>query len=116
FDSAGLLLEGFDPIGRPRTNDLAGRAIATDAILPNGYETQGLDGLKTYILKYRMGDFRRHFCESLASFGLGRTLILSDDLLVEEMLDQLRENDDRITAPIEVLVRSSQFLSKRGKK
>lgn len=116
FDSAGLLLEGFDPIGRSRTNDLAGRTVATDAILPNGYETQGLDGLKTYILKYRMEDFRRHFCESLASFGLGRTLILSDDLLVEEMLEQLRENEDRVTIPFEVLVRSSQFLSKRGKK
>ncbi len=114
FDAAGLLLEGFDPIGRPRTNDLGGRLVATDAILPNGSEAEGLAGLKNYILTQRADDFRRHFCQSLLSFALGRTLILPDDLLVDDMLMQLKQNDDRLQVAFEVIVQSQQFRNKRG--
>ncbi len=115
FDAAGLLLEGFDPIGRPRTEDLGGRPISTDAELPNGEEAAGLSGLKRYILEERMEDFRRHFCESLAAFALSRTLIISDDLLVEDMLRSLEESGDRITAAMQCVVRSPQFLNKRSR-
>lgn len=114
FDAAGLLLEGFDPIGRPRITDLGGRTVATDAILPNGSEAEGLVGLRNYILTQRVDDFRRHFCQSLLSFALGRTLILPDDLLVDEMLLQLKQNDDRIQVAFEVIVQSQQFRNKRG--
>ena len=114
FDAAGLLLEGFDPIGRPRTKDLGGRTIATDAILPNGAEADGLNGLREYIRQQRAEDFRRHFCQSLLSYALGRSLIIPDDLLVNEMLDQLQKNDNRIQVAFETIVRSPQFRTKRG--
>ena len=114
FDAAGLLLEGFDPIGRPRTQDLGGHAILTDAKLPNGDEASGLPGLREYILRQRAEDFRRHFCQSLVSYALGRSLIVPDDLLVDEMLDQLSKNDNRIQVAFETIVRSPQFRNKRG--
>ncbi len=114
FDAAGLLLEGFDPIGRPRTKDLGGRIVATDAILPNGKEATGLKGLREYIRQQRAEDFRRHFCQSLVSYALGRSLIIPDDLLVSEMLDQLQKNDNRIQIAFETIVRSPQFRNKRG--
>jgi hypothetical protein len=114
FDAAGLLLEGFDPIGRPRTKDLGGRTVATDAVLPNGKEAYGLNGLREYIRQQRAEDFRRHFCQSLVSYALGRTLIVPDDLLIDEMLDQLQKNDNRIQIAFETIVRSPQFRNKRG--
>ena len=114
FDAAGLLLEGFDPIGRPRTKDLGGREVSTDATLPGGAEATGLAGLQDYIRKQRAEDFRRHFCQSLVAYALGRSLIIPDDLLVDEMLDQLQKNDNRIQVAFETIVRSPQFRNKRG--
>ena len=114
FDAAGLLLEGFDPIGRPRTRDLGGRTVATDAVLPNGKEANGLNGLHEYIRQQRAEDFRRHFCQSLVSYALGRSLIIPDDLLINEMLDQMQKNDNRIQVAFETVVRSPQFRNKRG--
>ena len=114
FDGAGLLLEGFDPIGRPRSKDLAGRSIADDGILPKGLEARGLQGLKDYLNTQRREDFRRHFCQSLLSFALGRNLILSDDLLIQEMLQELSKNDDKIQTAWEVILRSEPFMTKRS--
>ena len=109
-----MLLEGFDPIGRPRTKDLGGRTVATDAVLPNGKEANGLSGLREYIRQQRAEDFRRHFCQSLVSYALGRSLIIPDDLLINEMLDKLQKNDNRIQVAFETIVRSPQFRNKRG--
>jgi AraC-like DNA-binding protein len=113
FDSFGLLLEGFDPIGRPRSIDLAGHQISAAANLPDGSSAEGLGGLKQYIRDKRADDFRRNFCEKLVAFGLGRTLILSDRLLVDDMLAALRKEDDKIQAAFIVLLQSPQFQSKR---
>jgi hypothetical protein len=114
FDAAGLLLEGFDPIGRPRVSDLAGRAISSAATMPEGSEAEGWAGLRDYIVANRMEDFRRNFCENLVAYALGRTLVVSDDLLVEEMMEQLKRNNNRVRAALEHVIESPQFLNKRG--
>jgi hypothetical protein len=114
FDSYGLLLEGFDPIGKPRSRDLGGREISASATLPDGSEAEGIVGLKRYLGQKRADDFRRHFCESLLAYALGRSLILSDSLLVDEMLETLKKNDDRILTTFEVILASPQFQRKRG--
>jgi Protein of unknown function (DUF1585) len=66
------------------------------------------------VLKHRAQDFRRNFCRSLLAYALGRTLIISDDLLVDEMLQKLRENDDRMQVPFQVILQSPQFRNKRA--
>lgn len=114
FDSYGLLLEGFDPIGRPRTVDMGGRAISTAASLPDGTEENGIAGLRKYLSSQRGDDFRRHFCQSLVAYALGRSLVIADDLLVDEMLTELERNDDRIQTAFVVLLSSPQFQWKRG--
>lgn len=114
FDSIGLLLEGFNPIGLTRTEDLSGHALSLEAILPNGARAEGFAGLKEYILAHRVEDFRRQFCRSLLAYALGRSLILPDELLVDEMLAQLERNDNRIQTAFEVIVRSSQFRNRRS--
>lgn len=114
FDAAGLLLEGFDPIGRPRDSDLAGRAISSAATMPEGSEAEGWAGLRDYIVTTRMEEFRRNFCENLVAYALGRTLVVSDDLLVEEMMEKLKQNNNRVRVALEHLIQSPQFLNKRG--
>lgn len=113
FDFAGVLLEAFDPIGQPRQVDLGGRAISTNVELPNGEEVDGVDGLKRYIVEDRLDDFRRHICERLAAFALNRSLIIPDTLLIDSMVQALKDNDDSFAAAVECLVSSPQFLSKR---
>ncbi len=114
FDSIGLLLEQYDPIGRVRSEDLGGRPVSAVAILPHGIESSGLDGLKQYILTTRFSDFRRHFCESLLAYALGRSLIVSDDLLVEEMMAKLDANQNRVQPLFQTILLSPQFRNKRG--
>jgi len=109
FDSFGLLLEGFDPIGKPREVDLAGHTISSAATLPDGSEADGIVGLQNYVSQQRADDFRRNFCQKLVAYSLSRSLILPDRLLVDDMLKALRENDDRIQAAFLVLLRSPQF-------
>ena len=114
FDFAGLLLEGFDPIGRVRQEDLGGREIDARAALPDGVEAEGVQGLKRYLVQERYEDFRLHFCRSLAAFLLNRTLVVSDDLLIEEMIAQMDKNQQRVQVAIEVVCTSTQFRNKRG--
>jgi hypothetical protein len=114
FDFAGLMLEGFDPIGRVRREDLGGREIDARAALPDGREAEGVQALKRYLVEERYDDFRLHFCRSLAAFLLNRTLVVSDDLLIEEMIAQMDKNQQRVLVAIEVVCTSTQFRNKRG--
>src|SRR4029450_11870182 len=79
FDSLGLVFEGYGPIGERRTVDLAGRAVDARAIFPGGMEGDGLEGLRHYIKERRESDFLEGLCRKLLAYGLGRSLILSDD-------------------------------------
>ncbi|MDO7793954.1 DUF1588 domain-containing protein, partial [Escherichia coli] len=45
IDAYGFALEVFDPIGRKREKDLAGRPVETKAKAMDGSEFDGLDGL-----------------------------------------------------------------------
>ncbi len=114
FDSLGLVFEGFGPVGERRAVDLGGRPVSTLATFPDESTGAGLDGLLTYIRSEREADFYRHFSRLLLSYGLGRTLILSDEPLVERMLAKLRESDYSFSVLIEAIVTSPQFRMKRG--
>jgi hypothetical protein len=114
FDSFGLAFEGYGPIGEKRTKDLAGRLVDTQAAFPGGSQGKGLDGLQAYIRANREKDFLDNLCRKLLVYALGRSLILSDELLVERMRAKLVERDFRMTALVETIVTSPQFLTKRA--
>jgi hypothetical protein len=113
FDSFGLVLEGFGPIGEPRRADLAGRTVETRAPFPDGSERDGLNGLRDYIKAQRQNDFLQTFCRKLLAFALGRSLRLSDEILVEQMRANLEKNGYTPLSAIETIVTSNQFLRKR---
>lgn len=114
FDSFGLALESYGPVGELRTEDLAGRAVDTEAVFPGNVKGSGFEGVQDYIRKYRQGDYVDNLSRKLLSYALSRTLILSDEPLVEQMRSRLVANGYRFSALVESIVTSPQFLSRRS--
>ncbi len=114
FDSLGLVFEGFGPVGEARTLDLGGRPVDTWAVFPGGSEGSGVDGLRAYIHAHRQDDFLDNLCRKLLAYGLGRSLILSDEITVRDMRAKLDANGRRFGSLVESIVTSPQFLNKRG--
>lgn len=113
FDSVGLSMEGFDPIGRSRTKDLAGRPIDNLVKLPDGSEARGVDDFSQRLVVERRADFIGTLCRKLLGYALGRSLQLSDEVLLEEMHLALDKNGDRFVPLFESIVRSPQFRRQR---
>lgn len=113
FDFAGLVFEGYGPIGEKRSNDLGGKPIDDTTAFPDDTEGKGLAGLEGYLLKHRREQFQENLCRKLLAYGLGRSLLLSDELLVGEMQQAISENKGRFSSLIEVIVTSPQFRKKR---
>jgi uncharacterized protein DUF1592/uncharacterized protein DUF1588/uncharacterized protein DUF1587/uncharacterized protein DUF1585/uncharacterized protein DUF1595 len=114
FDSFGLVFEGFGPVGERRAKDLSGRAIDASAAFPGGATGNGIEGLKTYLRANRQNDFIDNLSRKLLAYALGRSLILSDDILVESMRAKLARDGYRFGSLVESIVTSSQFRYKRG--
>ncbi len=114
FDAIGLVFEGFGPIGERRELDLGGRPVDMKALFPDGSERTGIPELKQYLAVQRQTEFIDNLCRKLLSYGLGRSLQLSDDLLVQKMRDDLQAREYRFSSLVEAIILSPQFLNKRG--
>ena len=115
FDAFGMAMEGFDPIGRARSTDLAGRPIDTVAVLPNGETAAGIPDLIDYIKDQRRDEFVRTLCRKFLGYALGRSVMLSDEPLLRDMQAQLEKHDYRFSILFETVVTSSQFRRQRGR-
>ena len=113
FDSFGLTFEGYGPVGEARTKDLAGRPVDTQATFPGGSQGTGLAGLQSYIRANREKDFLDNLSRKMLVYALGRSLLLSDEPLVQRMNARLAANGYRFSALVETIVTSPQFLKKR---
>lgn len=114
FDAIGLAFEGFGPVGERRDQDLGGRPIEDTAEFPGGDEGSGIAGLRNYLREHRQQELVENLCRKLLSYGLGRTLVLSDEPLVAKMQTKLKSDENRFSSLIESIVTSPQFLTKRG--
>jgi hypothetical protein len=113
FDSYGLALEGYGPIGESRTKDLAGRVVHTRAEFAAGVEAEGFLGVRSYIRSHRQNDFVDGLCRKMLVYALGRGLILSDEPLLESLRTKLALNGYRMRSLVENIVTSPQFLTRR---
>jgi len=113
FDSFGLVFEGYGPVGERRTKDLAGRAVDASATFPGGDQGTGLEGLQTYIRAHREKDFLNNLGEKMLVYALGRSTLLSDEPLLDRMQSRLQESGYKMSALIETIVTSPQFLNRR---
>jgi hypothetical protein len=114
IDPFGFALENYDPVGRRRDRDLAGRPVDARARLRDGTEFDGLDGLRRYLADRRAAVFRRQFCRKLLGYALGRSVGPSDGPLLDEMESELAKAGGRVTAAMQTVVRSRQFREHRG--
>ncbi|MEJ7595940.1 MAG: DUF1585 domain-containing protein [Planctomycetaceae bacterium] len=107
-------LEKFDTIGRLRAKDTFGHEIDANAVLPDGTAVNGVDGLRDYLLNTRRDSFLRTFCRRLLGYALGRSVQLSDEPLIDEMMSQLKARDFRFPVALETITLSPQFRMIRG--
>jgi hypothetical protein len=114
FDSLGLVFEGYGMVGERRQQDLSGRAVDDSATFPGGMTGTGVEGLRAYLKAHRQQDFVDNVSRKLLSFALGRSLMLSDDILIESMRTKLAKDGYRFDSLIESVVTSSQFRNKRA--
>ena len=115
FDPIGLSMEGFDPIGKSRGRDLAGRVIDNIVHLPNGQEVRGVPEFSVYLATQRRQDFIKTLCRKFLGYALGRSLLVSDQTLLEQMETKLKQNDYRFSALFETVVLSPQFRNQRAR-
>lgn len=113
FDPIGLAMEGFDPIGRSRARDLAGRAIDNVVHLPNGKEARGVPEFAEHLVTERRDEFVQTLCRKFLGYALGRSLLLSDQPLLDKMESSLRQNNYRFSSLFETVVSSAQFRNQR---
>ncbi len=115
FDSFGLVFEGYGPIGERRDVDLGGRPVDASAEFPGGYEGAGVEHLRIYIREHRQQDFVDNLCRKLLAYGLGRSLMLSDESTAAAMQEKLGADGYRFSSLVESIVASPQFRTKRGR-
>jgi hypothetical protein len=113
FDSFGLAMESYGPVGEARTMDLAGRAIDASATFPGGFEGSGVTGVQAYVKARRQQDFLENLSRKLLSYAFSRSLQLSDDPVVEQMTARMSATGYRFGALVETIVTSRQFLNRR---
>ena len=114
FDPLGFALEGFDPIGRLRTLDEAGLEIDNSGQGANGATFRGVDGLRKFLTSHET-ELNANFCGKLVGYALGRSLLLTDRPLIETMRSDLARSDDRFSAAILDLTKSSPEFPNPGK-
>ena len=114
FDSFGLVFEGYGPIGERRGEDLAGRPVDATAEFPGGAKGAGVEGVQAFIRNYRQKDFIDNLCRKLLAYSFGRSLILSDEPVIDRMKSNLVANGYRFSALVETIVATPQFLNKRS--
>jgi hypothetical protein len=114
IDPFGFALEQFDAVGRKRDRDQGGLPIDAHGKLKDGTEFDGVDGLRNYLLTQKRDVFVRLFCKRLLGYALGRSVLLSDTSLLDEMVAELEKNDGRVSAALLAVVRSPQFRMRRG--
>ncbi len=113
FDAVGLAMEGFDPIGKTRTKDLAGRQIDDVVHLPSGKDAHGVPEFSRYLVSSRRRDFTKTLNQKLLGYALNRSLQLSDHSLLEAMQASLDAHEDRLGPLFEAVITSPQFREQR---
>ena len=88
--------------------------IDCHATLKDGTQFEGLDGLRSYLLRKKRDVVVRLFCRRLLGYALGRSVSLSDQLLIDQMVSALNRPDGRVTDAVLEIVQSPQFRSIRG--
>ncbi len=119
LDPWGIALENFDAVGLWRqevTRVVGGKkqAFPVEAkdTFPNGLELDGVDALRTHLMKERRESFAKSLVARLLTYALGRQLELSDQETVNDLVAQLAKNDYHLRDLVYQVVVSRPFMTK----
>ncbi len=70
--------------------------------------------MRTYIRENRQNQFLDGFERKLLVYALNRSLLLSDELVIDRMQAKLAANRYRFSSLVETIVTSPQFLNQRN--
>lgn len=112
IDPLGFSLEHFDPTGRWRETYPDGNLIEDSGTLSDKTEIAGIAGLLNY-LRSKDAQVRKTLSARLTGYALGRTVLASDQLLIDRMVRA--GNDATITQLVTEIALSKQFRHRRGR-
>jgi hypothetical protein len=113
IDPLGFALEGFDPLGRARQTDEAGLAIDDSGQWKDGTQFRGIEGLRKFLGAHD-AEFTGNFSRKLVGYALGRSLLPTDQALVETMRTELTKSNGRFSAAVLAIAKSRQFQNRRN--
>jgi len=111
IDPFGFALEHFDSIGRWRETYRDGQAIDASGTLNDGTVISELEGLMEYLRNHR-SFFDRNLSAKLLGYALGRSEMVSDRPLLDQMVASLKK-DNRFSTLVTRIVSSPQFRFQR---
>ncbi|MDQ3010206.1 MAG: DUF1592 domain-containing protein [Acidobacteriota bacterium] len=111
IDPLGFSLEHYDPTGRWRDKYPDGNTIEDSAALPDKTQINGVDGLLNYV-RSKDEQVRKTLSYKLVGYALGRTVLASDQLLIERMV---KAGGDATFAQLAAeIATSKQFRNRQG--
>ena len=108
IDPLGFAMESFEWYGRhrPRRRDTA-------ASFPGGASFQGLRGLADTLVVERIDDLSEQVTRRMLAYALGRQLEYFDEATVRDVLADFEQEQRRLPALIQAIVRSDAFQQKQ---
>jgi hypothetical protein len=111
IDPLGFSLERYDSTGRWRDKYADGKPIEDSAALPDKTEIAGINGLLNF-LRGKDTQVRKTLSYKLVGYALGRTVLASDQLLIDRMV-QTGNNATFAQLATEIAI-SKQFRYRTG--
>jgi hypothetical protein len=111
IDPLGFPLEKYDAIGRSRDQYPDGKPIDDSGVLASQKRLSGVEGLLNY-LKGEEKQVVRTLAQKLLGYALGRTILLSDQPLIDRLADA--GGDASFPKLAAEIVGSPQFRNRRG--
>ncbi len=111
IDPLGFSLERYDSTGRWREKYADGNAIEDSATLSDKTEVAGVTGLLNY-LQSKDAQVRKTMAYKLVGYALGRTVLASDQLLIERMVNT--GNEATMAQLATAVATSKQFRFRRS--
>ncbi|MEK7833131.1 MAG: DUF1588 domain-containing protein, partial [Acidobacteriota bacterium] len=112
IDPLGFSLEHYDATGRWRDKYSDGNLIEDSAALSDKTEIAGVDGLLKY-LRTKEPLVRKTLSYKLTGYALGRTVLASDQLLIERMVNA--GGDASFAQLATEIATSKQFRNRSGR-
>ncbi|WP_017444023.1 DUF1592 domain-containing protein [Gayadomonas joobiniege] len=108
IDPYGVVFEGFDGVGRTRT-EFKGKAIDTFSVMPDGTELTGVTDLKNYLTQ-NQEQVVKSLIKHLYSYALGKDVSFHDSDELEAIYQKVKDDNYQMQSLIKAIVQSPSFI------